>query len=123
MMGHHYMTPPIIPMLPMMVQSEGVASNSQSSPRNTASSPPPTSDDLKRMLRTQIEYYFSKENLSNDKYLCKCVCVWGVHNACVCARVCVCVVRVVAVFALHSQCHKWMVTILFQLALLPTSIR
>ena len=60
-------SPPVL--VPMMVpQSEGVASNSTTSPRTT--SPPPSAEELKRMLRTQVEYYFSKENLSTDKYLC-----------------------------------------------------
>lgn len=61
-------SPPVL--MPMMVpQSEGVASsNSTTSPRTT--SPPPSAEDLRKMLRTQVEYYFSKENLSTDKYLC-----------------------------------------------------
>ena len=30
--------------------------------------------ELRKQLVTQLEYYFSKENLSSDKYLCKLVC-------------------------------------------------
>ena len=36
-------------------------------------SPPPEGEGLKSTLVRQLEYYFSKENLSSDKYLCKCV--------------------------------------------------
>lgn len=34
-------------------------------------SPPPEGEGLKASLVRQLEYYFSKENLSSDKYLCK----------------------------------------------------
>ena len=62
------------------VQSEGMASNSQtgSSSREEASSPssPASTDDLRNVLRQQLEYYFSKDNLATDKYLCE-FCVWS----------------------------------------------
>ena len=34
-------------------------------------SPPPEGEGLRATLVRQLEYYFSKENLSSDKYLCK----------------------------------------------------
>lgn len=59
------------------VQSEGMASNSQtgSSGQEDASSPSPPSsiDELRTILRQQLEYYFSKDNLATDKYLCEFV--------------------------------------------------
>ena len=36
-----------------------------------AMSPPPDGEGLRGTLIRQLEYYFSKENLSSDKYLCK----------------------------------------------------
>ena len=63
------------------VQSEGMASNSQtgSSSQEEASSPtsPASTDDLRNVLRQQLEYYFSKDNLATDKYLCEFVCGLG----------------------------------------------
>ena len=34
-------------------------------------SPPPEGEGLRTSLVSQLEYYFSKENLSSDKYLCE----------------------------------------------------
>lgn len=34
-------------------------------------SPPPEGEGLRATLIQQLEYYFSKENLSSDKYLCE----------------------------------------------------
>ena len=34
-------------------------------------SPPPEGEGLRATLIRQLEYYFSKENLSSDKYLCE----------------------------------------------------
>ena len=31
---------------------------------------PPQGDELKAMLKRQLEYYFSRENLATDSYLC-----------------------------------------------------
>ena len=40
-----------------------------SQPTSEPNSPPPEGDGLKGTLVRQLEYYFSKENLSSDKYL------------------------------------------------------
>ncbi len=46
--------------------SNGVLGNGQVSP------PPLQTEELKATLMQQVEYYFSKDNLATDKYLCKC---------------------------------------------------
>ena len=56
-------------VVPVMVQSEGIPSNSHT----PQTSPPPLGTDLLTVLRQQLEYYFSKDNLSTDKYLCECI--------------------------------------------------
>lgn len=58
-------------MLPMVpVQSKGLPSDTQ--PGSDPNSPPPLQgEELKKLLLQQLEYYFSKDNLSSDKYLCK----------------------------------------------------
>ena len=56
-------------VVPVMVQSEGIPSNSHT----PQTSPPPLGTDLLAVLRQQLEYYFSKDNLSTDKYLCECI--------------------------------------------------
>jgi hypothetical protein len=38
-------------------------------------SPPPEGEGLRATLIRQLEYYFSKENLSSDKYLCEHNCI------------------------------------------------
>ena len=38
-------------------------------------SPPPEGEGLMATLIRQLEYYFSKENLSSDKYLCEHNCI------------------------------------------------
>ena len=64
------------PMSPAMlvpvgnIQSKGLPSNGVLG--NGGVSPPPLQrDDLKAALMQQVEYYFSKDNLATDKYLCK----------------------------------------------------
>ena len=77
-------TPPhLLHHHPMLgVQSKGLPSSDhlvgQQLPSNPGS-PPPQGEELRRLLLKQLEYYFSKENLAADKYLCECqgVC----HNA------------------------------------------
>ena len=58
-------------MLPMVpVQSKGLSSDGQ--PGSDPNSPPPLQgEELRKLLLQQLEYYFSKDNLSSDKYLCK----------------------------------------------------
>ena len=52
------------------IQSKGLPSNGVVG--NGGASPPPLQrDDLKAALMQQVEYYFSKDNLATDKYLCK----------------------------------------------------
>ena len=61
--------PPVLLMT--AIQSEGFSSDRE------LSESPLQGAELRKQLVTQLEYYFSKENLSSDKYLCKiqCVCV------------------------------------------------
>ena len=59
--------PPVLLMT--AVQSEGFSSDRE------LSESPLQGAELRKQLITQLEYYFSKENLSSDKYLCKFVCV------------------------------------------------
>ena len=53
-----------------------------SSPMNGDASSPinekTTPEDLKRLIRQQFEYYFSRENLTNDAYLGKYAAVHGI---------------------------------------------
>lgn len=49
-----------------MIPTEGVPSADHTPP---PSSPPLVGEDLITQVRTQLEYYFSKDNLSTDKYL------------------------------------------------------
>ena len=62
--------PPVLMMT--AIQSEGFSSDRE------LSESPLQGAELRKQLVTQLEYYFSKENLSSDKYLCKFmyVCVW-----------------------------------------------
>lgn len=65
-----------MPLIILPVQSEGVpSSGSLPLGRVLPSSPPAPlqGDELKKLLIQQLEYYFSKDNLSSDKYLCECV--------------------------------------------------
>ena len=55
--------PPVVLMT--SIQSEGFTSDRESN------EPPLQGEELRKQLVTQLEYYFSKENLSSDKYLCK----------------------------------------------------
>lgn len=54
-----------------------MVSNPDSADHQTApTTPPPSSSpthetNLLTLLRNQLEYYFSKDNLATDKYLCK----------------------------------------------------
>ena len=50
-----------------MVQSQGTPSNGNISLEGSL----PTGMELLAMIRQQLEYYFSKDNISSDKYLCK----------------------------------------------------
>ena len=60
-----YMSPraPVV-IMPAM-QSEGFSSDKD------LNESPPQGEELRKQLVVQLEYYFSKENLSSDKYLCK----------------------------------------------------
>ena len=53
--------------------------NDSISPDSGPGSPPLPEQELRRILLQQIEYYFSKDNLTSDKYLgrlkCESVCV------------------------------------------------
>ena len=66
------------------VQSEGIPSSGtfpMARGGNAPSTPaPPQGEELKQVLLQQLEYYFSKDNLSSDKYLCKCVRRWTDHS-------------------------------------------
>ena len=55
--------PPVLMMT--AVQSEGFSSDRE------LNETPLQGVELRKQLITQLEYYFSKENLSSDKYLCK----------------------------------------------------
>lgn len=46
------------------------ASDHQTTPPPPPSLSPPQ-ESLLSLLRNQLEYYFSKDNLATDKYLCK----------------------------------------------------
>ena len=55
--------PPVVLMT--TIQSEGFSSDRE------LNESPLQGVELRKLLVTQLEYYFSKENLSSDKYLCK----------------------------------------------------
>lgn len=55
--------PPVVLM--SAIQSEGFSSDRE------LNESPPQGAELRKQLVVQLEYYFSKENLSSDKYLCK----------------------------------------------------
>ena len=57
--------PPVLVMT--AIQSEGFSSDRE------LNETPLQGAELRKQLITQLEYYFSKENLSSDKYLCKLV--------------------------------------------------
>ena len=59
--------PPVLLMT--AIQSEGFSSDRE------LNESPLQGAELRKQLITQLEYYFSKENLSSDKYLCKLVYV------------------------------------------------
>ena len=63
------------PLIILPVQSEGVPSSSGGvlAGAMLPTSPPSNlqGEELKKLLVQQLEYYFSKDNLSSDKYLCK----------------------------------------------------
>jgi len=63
------------PLIIVPVQSEGIPSSGSGLPlgRPLPPSPlaPPQGEELRKMLTQQLEYYFSKDNLSSDKFLCK----------------------------------------------------
>lgn len=51
-----------------------MVSTPDASDHQTTPPPPPLSppqESLLSLLRNQLEYYFSKDNLATDKYLCK----------------------------------------------------
>ena len=64
-----------MPLIILPVQSEGVPSSGgfPMGRGNPASAPavPLQGEELRRVLSQQLEYYFSKDNLSSDKYLCE----------------------------------------------------
>ena len=65
-----YMTHMLMPV--GNIQSKGLPSNGVLG--NGQVSPPPLqTEELKATLMQQVEYYFSKDNLATDKYLCKCM--------------------------------------------------
>lgn len=47
----------------VLMQSQGVPSNDETTK--------PSDDELLIQIREQLEYYFSKDNISSDKYLCE----------------------------------------------------
>ena len=57
--------PPPSVLLMATVQSEGFSTDRE------LNESPLQGTELRKQLVTQLEYYFSKENLSSDKYLCK----------------------------------------------------
>ena len=62
------------PLIILPVQSEGVPTSGAfplARPHPSSPAALPSGEELKQVLITQLEYYFSKDNLSSDKYLCK----------------------------------------------------
>ena len=59
-------------MLMMITMPEGMPT----SEHTPTSASPPQEADLLTLLRNQLEYYFSKDNLATDKYLCKLLSLW-----------------------------------------------
>lgn len=66
-----------MPLIILPVQSEGIPSSGGGLPlgRTLPTTPPAPlqGDELKKLLTQQLEYYFSKDNLSSDKYLCELI--------------------------------------------------
>lgn len=63
-----------MPLIILPVQSEGIpTSGAFPLARGNPTSPVPLlqGEELRRVLSQQLEYYFSKDNLSSDKYLCE----------------------------------------------------
>ena len=69
MLDPQFLPPPML-MHPLVMQSKGLPSDG-GQPGGDPSSPLPQGEELKRLLLQQVEYYFSKENLGSDKYLCE----------------------------------------------------
>ena len=62
-----------MPLIILPVQSEGIPTSGgfplgRGNPTSPAAFP-----DLKKVLSQQLEYYFSKENLGQDKFLSQCL--------------------------------------------------
>jgi hypothetical protein len=80
--GDYIASPQVIPYfnqfggLMVMVPSQEVVPPSNQTP--PPSSPP--QQDMLTLLRHQIEYYFSKDNLATDKYLCKLIIITPSHD-------------------------------------------
>ena len=54
----------------------------QTTPTTPPSSSPTHETNLLTLLRNQLEYYFSKDNLATDKYLCKSPYVLSLYYYC-----------------------------------------
>lgn len=68
-----YSIPAAMPLIILPVQSEGIpTSGGFPMGRGNPASPavPLLGEELRKVLTQQLEYYFSKDNLSSDKYLC-----------------------------------------------------
>ena len=65
---------------------EGSPKNEESGSDDVGTTNSPSLEELKRLLANQIEYYFSRENLSHDSYLLsqmdadQFVSIWTVAN-------------------------------------------
>ena len=73
--SHVYMAGSAKPLIILPVQSQGVPTSGafplgRTNPTSPAAMP--QGEELKHILLQQLEYYFSKDNLSSDKYLCEC---------------------------------------------------
>lgn len=55
----------------MFVPPDDAQSKGLPSDGSPYSPPPLQREELKTLLMHQLEYYFSKDNLGSDKYLCK----------------------------------------------------
>lgn len=60
---------PVVPFGGMVVMMPSSEESDQTTPPPPSS--PPEEANLLTLLRIQLEYYFSKDNLATDKYLCK----------------------------------------------------
>lgn len=72
---HMYVAGSAKPLIILPVQSQGVPTSGafplgRTNPTSPAAMP--QGEELKHILLQQLEYYFSKDNLSSDKYLCEC---------------------------------------------------